>query len=251
MMVIPDPAVASILGFSGVDFVIIDAEHGPFTLTSMRLCIEALKATPAGIVVRTASAERVEIQSYLDLGADGVLVPHVENGEEVESIVRAVRYPPDGRRGLGPVRANRYGLDFAEYLGAANSSIALMVIIESGRGVDNAAEIAAVQGLDGIMIGPTDLAADLGVSGESDYVRVQQAIDRVIRCSLDAGLKIGAHTEAPSAEEHDAMLVLCFTDATGLAGAAESAVEQARNRAELDGGEPRDALRTNREPYRS
>jgi 4-hydroxy-2-oxoheptanedioate aldolase len=229
-MVIPDPAVASILGESGVDFVVIDAEHGAFTVSSLRSSIEALKNTPASAVVRTASQHSVEIQQLLDLGADGVLVPHVGSASEASSVVRASRYPPEGGRGIGAVRANRYGLDIDAYVQGANASVAVMVIIEDRRGVDHSAEIAAVPGLDGIVIGPSDLAADLGVWGKSANPTLQQAVDTVVASTLAAGLKVCSWSEARTPEEGDSMLVGCVTDAPALASAARSALEEARAR---------------------
>jgi 2-keto-3-deoxy-L-rhamnonate aldolase RhmA len=228
LMVIPEPIVASILGSSGVDYVMIDAEHGPFTLSSLRACVEALKATQASIVVRTASRDPVEIQQVLDLGADGVLAPRIESADEAAAIVRAARYPPEGRRGVSPaVRAASYGLD-TDYLGRANSSVAVMALIESQPGVDNVAEIAAVEGLDGIMIGLTDLSADLGVSGQFDHPRVRDAVDKVATCAVAAGLKIGGRATAQSDQELGSTLVYCFTDVIDFAVAVRRAVDAAR-----------------------
>jgi 2-keto-3-deoxy-L-rhamnonate aldolase RhmA len=235
-MMIPEPAIASILGDSGVDFVVIDAEHGPYTLSSMRSCVEALKATPASIVVRTASANRVEIQQLLDLGVDGVLVPHIASAEEAASIVRAARYPPEGTRGMGgAVRATRYGLDAAAYFEHANASIVVMALIENARGVQNSAQIAAISGLDGIVVGPGDLSADLGVVGQPDHPKLREAIDSVFACTLAAGLRIGAPSGAPSFAEHESMLVYAFTDATALASAVRAALEHVREAASVRG----------------
>src|SRR5262249_14854041 len=153
-----------------------------------------------------------EIQQLLDLGADGVMVPHVESAEEAAAIVRAARYPPDGARGIGGVvRAARYGLDADEYFEHANASIAVLGIVESGRGVQNAHEIAAVEGLDGIMIGPTDLTADLGFGGRTDHPQVREAIDRVVAAALAAGLKVGAPGGA-SEDTTGSQLVYAFND---------------------------------------
>jgi len=229
LMMIPEPAIGSILGWSGLDYVMLDAEHGPYTLASLRACAEAIHATPAAVVVRTASQDAVEIQQLLDLGADGVLVPRIGSAEEAAAVVRAARYPPEGRRGVGgAVRATRYGLDALSYLGGANTSVAALAIIETRCGVANAAEIAAVPGLDGILVGPTDLSADLGVPGVLDHPPVLAAFDTVLDCALAAGLKVGGRAEPRSAAERESTLAYCFTDTLDVAAAAAAAVENAR-----------------------
>jgi len=226
MMAIPHPAIGSILGSSGFDCVMLDAEHGPFTLSLVQGCLEALKATPAAGVVRTGSADKTEIQQYLDVGADGLLVPHVESADEAAAIVRAARYPPEGARGIGFVRANRYGLDFAAPLSEVNARVAVMVIIESGRGVENAAEIAAVPGLDGVIIGPTDLAADLGVLEQPDDSILRDCVTSVVSAATAAGLKVGAPGWAVA--DPDSVVNVCFADLSALAEGAQAALEHAR-----------------------
>lgn len=230
-MVIPDPAIASILGLSGVDYVMIDAEHGPFTVSSMRPCIEALRASPANVVVRTSVLNPTEINQFLDLGADGIVVPRVETASAAASIVEAARYPPEGRRGVGGiVRATQYGHEAQPYFERANSTVAVMAIIESARGVENAAEIAGVPGLDGIVLGPTDLAADLGLSRQLDHPRVRKAMEGVVASCLKVNLRVGVPTEIQFALRPDSVLAYCFADAIALSGAARSAVEHTRQR---------------------
>jgi 4-hydroxy-2-oxoheptanedioate aldolase len=221
LMMLPEPAVASILGQSGLDYVMLDAEHGPYTLTSMRACVEALQRTPASAVIRTASGDSVAIQQMLDLGVDGVLVPRVGSADEAAAVVRATRYPTEGTRGIGGLtRASRYGAD-GDYVQMANFRTAAMAIIETEAGVANAYEIAAVPGLDGIMVGTTDLSAELGVPGQVDHPRVRDAIDTVLAAAHAAGIKAGPHPDG---------LNYCFTDVSGLASAVNAAVQHARDR---------------------
>jgi 2-keto-3-deoxy-L-rhamnonate aldolase RhmA len=228
-MLIPEPAIASILGSAGFDFLMIDAEHGPFTLSSMRACVEALKATATSAIVRTASHSEVEIKQLLDLGVDGIMAPCVESAEEAAAVVRAARYPPEGKRGVSrAVRAARYGLDGVSYVEGANARIAVLAIIESGRGVENVEEIVAVPGIDGIQVGGDDLSADLGLFGKYDDPTLREAIDKVAICTIEAGLKIGAGYQPKSAAERDSLLVHCFLDAIGLASAASEGLDRAR-----------------------
>jgi 2-keto-3-deoxy-L-rhamnonate aldolase RhmA len=221
MVAIPDPAVATILGWSGFDVVILDAEHGTYTLASLQAGIEAVAATPASVAVRTGPVDPTEINRVLDLGADGVLVAHVESSDDAEAVVRATRYPPDGARGLGVGRANRYGLDLVAAVDDANTRIAAMAIVESARGVENAAAIAAVRGLDAIVVGAGDLAVDLGVLGRPDDDRLRAAIEHVDACARAAGVRVGRASA-------DADLAICFADTAGLAAAARAAIEAAR-----------------------
>jgi 2-dehydro-3-deoxyglucarate aldolase/4-hydroxy-2-oxoheptanedioate aldolase len=229
-MLMPEPAVATILGNAGFDFVMVDVEHGPFTLTSLRACVEAFHGTGTPVVVRTASCGEVEIKQVLDLGVDGVMGPRVESAAEAETLVRAARYPPEGRRGVSrATRAARYGVDGVSYVETANARIAVVAIIESGAGVANVEEIVAVPGLDGIMVGGDDLSADLGLFGRSDDVRLRDAVATVVRATLAAGLRIGAGYEAQSERERDQLLVHCFLDAIGLDQAARAALEHRRS----------------------
>jgi 2-keto-3-deoxy-L-rhamnonate aldolase RhmA len=227
MMIIPDPVVATILGFSGFDCVMLDAEHGQYTLSSMQACVEALKATPASIVVRTASAQKPDIQHYLDVGVDGILVPHVETASETKNVVEAARYPPEGTRGIGAVRSNRYGLDFGVPLEDVNARVAVLVIIESRRGIENANEIASVPGLDGIIVGVTDLAADLGVRGQPDQPEFLAGLEAVVRSGIANSLKVG--TPGQAIVPQDSSLNLCCTDVGELARGARAALEQVRS----------------------
>src|SRR5579871_4331060 len=161
ILAIPDAGVAGILGHSGFDYVVIDAEHAPFTLESMRGCVDALAASPAASVIRVAANDPVHVKQALDLGADGVQVPTVHDAGGAAAAVSAARYSPEGTRGVGLGHASRYGANAQEYLASANARIAVIAMIESARGVENASEIAATPGLDGVVIGPFDLSADL------------------------------------------------------------------------------------------
>ena len=136
----PDPGVSAILGGCGFDFVMLDAEHGPFTLTTLRPCIEALKATMTAVVVRTASQSEVEIKQTLDLGADGVIVPRIESADQIISVIRAARYGPEGVRGVSrAVRASRFGLD-EDYVQSANARV--VVATEGARLAEEALTVA-------------------------------------------------------------------------------------------------------------
>lgn len=226
MMTIPDPGVAAILGAAGFDFVIIDCEHGPFSPDSSRSCVDALAATPARAVIRVAAADPVLARQALDLGADGVLVPMVDDATSARAAVEACRYPPAGSRGIGAGHATRYGAELDRYLAEANQRIAVLLTIETRAGVENVDAITAVDGVDGIVIGPTDLAADLGVLGAEDDGPLRAAVSRVAEAALGAGIPvgIGCGPEDVSAHGEAGMtLFVCYSDGPALGKSASAA----------------------------
>jgi 2-keto-3-deoxy-L-rhamnonate aldolase RhmA len=223
----PEQGIASLLGTCGFDFIMIDAEHGPFTLSTLRSCIEAVKCAGGASVVRTASHSEIEIKQVLDLGCAGVMIPRVESAEEAAAVVRAARYAPEGIRGVSrAVRAARFGRD-ESYVANANAQTAVLAIIESGRGVESIGAITKVPGLDGIMIGGDDLSADVGLFGQYEHPRFCEAMEEVMAAARGAGLKVGAR--APhTAEERDNALIGCGNDAIALRVAFEQALANQR-----------------------
>jgi 4-hydroxy-2-oxoheptanedioate aldolase len=229
---IPDPAVATILGRSGFDFVLVDAEHGPFTLTTLGACVEALAPTPAATIVRPAGNDPVLIKQMLELGVDAIQVPSVSSVEEAGAAVRAARFPPEGIRGVGLGRGSGYGTDFPRYLREANESTAVIVMIETAAGAAAAAEIAAVEGVDGIAIGPFDLSASLGVIGEARHPLVLETIARIVEAALSAGVAVGTACAPEETAEFAARgmrLMTVFVDVLAFGAAASQAVELARS----------------------
>ena len=227
ILTIPDPGVAAILGWSGFHYVVIDAEHAPFTLESMRACVDALAASPAASVIRLAANDPVHIKQAVDLGVDGVQVPSVRDGEAAAAAVRGARYSPAGSRGVGMGHAARYGSNLEEYLGAANARVAVLAMIEDRAGVENAAQIAAVEGLDGVVIGPYDLSADLGLLGQLDHPTVQAAFDHVIEACVAAGTKVGSLGGVAALARRGVTLFTCFADGPALGSSARQAMTDA------------------------
>jgi 4-hydroxy-2-oxoheptanedioate aldolase len=227
ILTIPDPGVAAILGWSGFHYVVIDAEHAPFTLESMRACVDALASSPAASVVRVASGDAWHLKQALDLGVDGVQVPSVRDADAAAAAVSASRYSPAGSRGVGLGHATRYGSNLQEYLGQANARVAVLAMIEDAAGVENAPEIARVEGLDGVVIGPFDLSADLGLLGQLDHPTVQAAFDRVIESCVAAGTKVGSLGDVAALARRGVTLFTCFADGTALGASARQAVDDA------------------------
>jgi 2-keto-3-deoxy-L-rhamnonate aldolase RhmA len=228
ILTIPDPGVAAILGWSGFDYVVLDAEHAPFTLDSMRSCVDALAASPAASVIRVAANDAVQIKQALDAGADGVQVPSVRDAAGAAAAVSAARYSPEGARGVGLGHAARYGANVEEYLASANARLAVLAMIEDAAGVEHAPQIASVDGLDGVVVGPFDLSADLGVLGQIDDPAVQAAFDRVIESSVAAGTKVGTLGEVGALARRGVTLFTCFVDGSALGASARLAVADAQ-----------------------
>ncbi len=234
---IPDPALAGVLGRAGFDFVVVDGEHGPFTLDSLRVCVEALEPTPAATIVRVAGNDAVLIKQTLELGVDGIQVPSVGSAAEAVAAVKACRFAPEGTRGIGLGRWSGYGTDLPRALAEGNARTAVLVMIEDAAGLADAGAIAAVEGLDGIVIGPFDLSASLGVIGDPKHPAVLEAIDQIVEKALAAGVAVGT---ACSPEEVGALVargmhvLTTFFDVVGIAAAAQQNVRAAR--AGLEGG---------------
>jgi 2-keto-3-deoxy-L-rhamnonate aldolase RhmA len=232
LLSIPDPAVATIVGRSGFDFVVVDGEHAPFTLTSLRACVEALDPTPAWTIVRVAANDAVIIKQTLELGVDGIQVPSVRTADEALEAVRACRYAPDGTRGIGIGRGSSYGAELSSYLEGSNARTAVLVMIEDATGVANVGEIAAVEGLDGIVVGPLDLSASLGVTGDAKHPSVREAIERVTDACVAAGVCVGTGCtpeDAPTLAARGMRVLTVFYDVIGFAQAARQAVATARS----------------------
>lgn len=180
--------VAEVAGQAGFDWCLIDAEHGPNTLTTIQSQLQALAGTPAQAVVRVPKGEDWMLKQVLDLGVQTVVVPLVETAEQAAQIAAAVRYPGAGSRGMGAVlaRASGYG-EIVDYVSSANDEICLFVQIESVLAVENIDAIAATVGVDGIFVGPADLSADMGFVGQMDAPEVLAAIDHVYARATAAG----------------------------------------------------------------
>lgn len=190
---IPAPTTAELLATVGHDFVVVDAEHGPVSFETMADMLRAVDATSGrtATVIRVADDDRTTLNRTLDLGPDAVLVPRVENAEQAERIAKDVRYPPDGTRGIGPSRATGYGQMLDEHVNAGDDAFSLHVQVESERAVRNAAEIATVDGIDGIFLGPMDLSMSLGCFTEWSNDEFCSAVDDVLSAAADADVAVG------------------------------------------------------------
>ena len=187
------PTIAEVYAELGTDFVLVDTEHTPLSLETIAECVRAVDAagTETHAVVRVPDANPTRIKRVLDLGVDGLMVPMVETAAGARAVVEATSHPPAGVRGVGVGRANRYGLEIEETLETAGDRLATIVQIETGEGVENAAAIAAVDGIDSLFVGPADLSTSLGSFADWTDERFEESIDRVIGAAHDADVPVG------------------------------------------------------------
>jgi len=186
-LALADPSSAELCATSGFDWLLIDGEHGPYDLRTMLAVLQAVAPYQSHAVLRVPSHDPALIKQVLDLGASTLLVPMVESAGQARELVRATRYPPQGIRGVGSLlaRASRWG-SRDDYLRVANDRQCLLVQVESLSAVEQAEEIARVEGVDGVFIGPVDLAASMGYLGQPAHPAVVAAIEVAI-----AGIRRG------------------------------------------------------------
>ncbi|MET3468439.1 HpcH/HpaI aldolase/citrate lyase family protein [Microbacterium sp. NPDC006705] len=193
------PLVAEICAGAGLDWLLIDMEHSPNGIESVLAQLQAAAATPVTTMVRVPTADPVVIKQVLDLGAQNLLVPMVSSVAEAEAVVRAVHYPPRGIRGVGSALARSARWNRVDdYLAEAEQHVSLVVQIETAAGVDAAAGIAAVDGIDGVFVGPSDLAASMGLLGQQSHPDVVAAVRRVFADARSAGTPAGANAFDPA-----------------------------------------------------
>jgi 4-hydroxy-2-oxoheptanedioate aldolase len=222
---------AEIAAGSGLDVVLIDAEHSPNGLESILAQLHAVAAYPVSALVRPPYGDAVVIKQYLDLGVQNLLIPMVDSAAQAEEMVRAVRYPPHGVRGVGSALARASRWNRVEgYLAGAASTVSLFVQIESTTALEHVEEIAAVEGVDGILIGPADLAASMGFLGQQEHPEVVAGVLRSIAAAVALGKPAGVNAFAPAAAdryvEAGASLVLVGADVALLARASEALADR-------------------------
>lgn len=187
-----DPALCEILGYAGFDFVLLDGEHGAIDPSSADRLVQGCYAgetTPIVRVLRNNDAEAV--MHFLDLGAQGILIPHCRTVDDARALQNAAFYPPQGIRGFGPGRGIGWGrVASKEYFETINDSILLVALIEDIEGVDNIDAIAAA-GLDVLWIGTGDLTLAHGIPGERDHPKIKEAAGRILEACKKHGVAAG------------------------------------------------------------
>ncbi|EZH72912.1 hypothetical protein ATO12_22550 [Aquimarina atlantica] len=227
---IVDTITAEILAGSGFDWIVIDGEHAPFDLRTIQTQLQVMAAYDVQVVVRPPVGDSVLIKQLMDMGVQSLLVPMVESASQAEDLVKAMRYPPEGYRGIGTAlaraskwnRTNDYFLD-------ANNEMCLICQVESVQGINNLEEILAVNGVDGVFIGPADLAGSMGYLGQPNHPKVKEVIVKAIQFIKAKGKTAGVLSVSKEIvnyySEHGANMIGVGIDTLLLAKAAKGLVE--------------------------
>jgi 4-hydroxy-2-oxoheptanedioate aldolase len=222
---------AELCAGAGFDWLVVDGEHAPFDVPAIAAQLQAIAGSPSQAVVRAPIGETWIVKQLLDIGAQSLLIPMVEDATQAEALVRATHYPPHGVRGVGAAlaRASAFGR-IGDYLDTAGDQICLLVQAETTKALANLEAIAAVDGVDGVFIGPSDLAADMGHLGRPGHPDVQRAVEdglaRIIAAGKPAGILTADEALARRYLESGATFVAVGSD-VGLLTRATSTLARA------------------------
>ena len=193
------PEVTEVFVEAGYDFLFIDTEHGPMDIEAAQRLLQV--AHGCACIVRVPDNNEVWIKKTLDIGADGLIIPLVNDASTASRVVEYAKYPPMGARSVGLARAHGYGMNFQGYVESANNETSIVLQAEHISAVENMSAIVAVEGIDAILVGPYDLSASMGYLGRPNHPVVQEAIDEIARCCQSAGKTIGIFGATPQAVE--------------------------------------------------
>jgi len=225
------PVAAEIMAGSGLDVILVDGEHSANSLASIQTQLQVIAGTEATPLVRIPIGDTALIKQYLDLGVQNLLVPMVDTAEQAEAVVSAVHYPPRGVRGVGSAlaRAARWNR-VEDYLQHAAETISLLVQIETATAVSNVDAILAVDGVDAIFVGPSDLAASMGLLGQQEHPDVIASVELAIAAARSAGKPVAVNAFAPATAERyldgGADLVFVGADVALLARGSEALADR-------------------------
>ena len=195
---IPSPANVQIMARSGADWLLIDMEHSPITMADAQTMMAVMAGTDCAPVIRVPSESSAQIKQALDCGAHGIVFPMINDAEKARTTVEALRYPPKGKRGFGPLFAPmQWQLSPADYLARADDEIINWVLVETAAGVDNLDDILAVPGLDIVALARGDLSSDLGVPGQMDHPKVNALVEQAEHKIKAAGVTLSGVATSP------------------------------------------------------
>jgi 4-hydroxy-2-oxoheptanedioate aldolase len=225
------PLIAELCAGSGLDWLLVDAEHSPNGLESILAQLQAIHGYPVHTLVRPPVNDTVVIKQYLDLGVQNLLIPMVNSVAEAEAAVAATRYPPQGVRGVGSAlaRAARWNR-IPDYLARTGDTISVTVQIESTGAVEAVEDILKVDGVDAIFLGPSDLAASMGLLGQQEHPEVRAAVEHCLAAAKTAGKPAGVNAFNPATARSylaaGAAFVLVGADVALLARGSEALAAQ-------------------------
>jgi len=195
------PAIAEIMAAAGFDWLVVDLEHSVIDMRDAEELIRTIDLKGCVPLARMTSNDCNQIKRVMDAGAHGVIVPMVNSAEEARQVVAAVRYPPFGVRGVGLARAQGYGNAFQDYKKWLEKEYIVVVQIEHINAVEAIDEILMVEGVDAFIVGPYDLTGSMGIPGEFDDPRFEQAMTRVLKAGREHGIPGGIHVVEPDIQQ--------------------------------------------------
>lgn len=197
------PVIAECMAICGFDFLTIDVEHSPIDIESTFTLLQAIKSgnPECKALVRVSGNNYSEIKRYVDAGADGIICPLVNTKEDAKALVDAVKYYPLGKRGVGYCRSNDYGINILDAIASDNDKTFICVQIEHVDAIENLEEILSVDGIDAAMIGPYDLSASMGLAGELDHPKMEEAIAFNLSVCQKQAVTPGIHVVQPDPEQ--------------------------------------------------
>jgi len=231
---LPDSSAAEIAAGAGFDWLLIDHEHAPFDVRDILVHLQVLAAYDVATIVRPVNDDPALLKKLLDIGAQSFLVPMVDTADQAAAIVKALRYPPAGQRGVGTAlaRAARWN-QIPGYLHQANAEICLIVQVETTSAMDNLDAILAVDGVDGVFIGPADLSASMGYPGEAGHpevvARINDGLGRINAAGKYAGLMCLDPVLAEGYREAGAHFIGAGVDTVVLATGTRNIVDTFRS----------------------
>jgi len=194
---ISSPIVAEIMAQAGFDWLVVDMEHSSISVDNAQSLIQVIDLAGCVPLVRLSSNDPTLIKRVMDAGSHGIIVPNVNSANDAVAAVEAVRYPPDGTRGVGLWRAQGYGFDFDKYKQWQASETLVIVQIEHIEAVNNFEAILNIDGVNGFIIGPYDLSASLGIPGEFEHPDFRAVLDKIHHISREMDAIMGTHVVMP------------------------------------------------------
>jgi 2-keto-3-deoxy-L-rhamnonate aldolase RhmA len=229
------PGIAEVMANAGFDWIAADAEHTDIGVSEFGAIARGMHGRGAEPFVRVRENDTLAIRQMLDMGARGILVPLVDTAEQAQKAVEAAKYPPSGIRGYCFSRMNDWGAEFDEYAQNANDNVAVVVMIESKKSVENISDILSVDGVDGVFLGPYDMSGSYGIPGQTDAPEVREACDQVVKACEECDKSAGIHLVKPTPETIQQTIDDGFTfialgvDAVFVDQAARGALQNARS----------------------
>ncbi|MDH4461248.1 MAG: aldolase/citrate lyase family protein [Flectobacillus sp.] len=225
---------AEIVGLAGFDWVLIDLEHGAGSEKDILFQLQALESTPTATIVRVESADHARISRALDMGADGVMCPKIKTVEDAKAVIKGMYYPPFGNRGVAKmVRATGFGINFDQYYAESKEYILGVIQIETVESLNHLDEIAALDGVDVLFIGPADLSMELGIFGQFNNPIFLDAVTNIVAAADKAGKATGILFFNPDdyKKYHDMGIrfIACGADATFVADGARAMAKKLRD----------------------